>query len=237
MLARIYGLTDPDTGAVRYVGRTIEVIEQRLREHISVSLRKSQCGRSRWIRELHQQGNRPGIVLIEEVDALEAMAAEAYWIAEYRASTPDLLNEQSAYVGGYQRFIIEWTPERVALLGVVPDEKLAEQLGIDRKTVEYHRKKRRIPRVPQQNFVVPPTGGWNKLALSDDIVARLGSVPDYVLAAEIGVDKSVIARRRKALGIASFAEQTGNTSRYKAGHRPARWNKQRVRDRQDSPGS
>ena len=66
-------------------------------------------------------------------------------------------------------------------------------------------------------------GGWNKTAFSLEIIARFGTEPDYKLAAEIGVNKTQIARARARHGIKSYAEQTGNSGKIKIGEPHRRW--------------
>ena len=60
----------------------------------------------------------------------------------------------------------------------------------------------------------PPMGGHNRIDLPFEVVERLGSCPDYVLAKELGCDKGVIARARKQRGIASYAQISGNTGKF-----------------------
>lgn len=223
MKTTIYALTDP---AVFYVGRTIQPLEQRLRQHIDIARRnKSDCARAEHIRELLAQKKTPGILALEQVSLEEASQAEGRWIASYCESGIVLTNEQSHNVGGSRSYIIEWTPDKLARLGKESDSTLAEEWQIDRKTVEYKRKRLGIPRKPQTNFVIPSMGGWNRHEWSSEVIARFGTLPDYQLAQELGIDKSIISRARKRLGIASYAEQHGNPSQYKQGHRPTRWSK------------
>jgi len=61
----------------------------------------------------------------------------------------------------------------------------------------------------------PCMGGWNRCHLADSVIAQMGAVPDYILAAQAGVNKSVISRRRRALGLPSYAARTGNTGRFR----------------------
>jgi hypothetical protein len=110
-------------------------------------------------------------------------------------------------------------------LGNVPDGVLALEIGVDRKSIEYRRETLGIARCPQQHFVIPPMAGWNRIDWPESVTSRFGTLPDYVLGKELGVQKSVIARARQRAGIPSFAEQQGHPTRYSKGHRPTRWNK------------
>lgn len=229
--ASIYGLVDPRTHYVFYVGRTTMRLSQRLNAHIDKARRqKSQSPKSQRIRDLLRRGLRPEIVEIDSVPVDDAAQAEGEWIARYRAIGVPLTNVQSHNVGGLSRSIVDWTPETLAKLGQISDSDLAAELGVDRKTVEYHRQKHGIPRKPQTTFVVPQRGGWNRKELSPEILARLGTVPDHVLAAEAGVSKKVIVTARNARHIPSWADTHGNPSRFQKGQRPARWSKKKGGD-------
>jgi len=75
----IYGLTDPESGDIRYIGKSIRPNE-RLRNHINE--KPSNCHRSHWIQSLRSKGLEPGMVLIEEiVGAWPWQRSEQYWIA------------------------------------------------------------------------------------------------------------------------------------------------------------
>lgn len=75
---RIYGLHDPATGELRYIGQTITSLSRRLTFHIAPSiLKSSRCHRANWILTLVNVGLRPVIKEIatassrEELDRLE----------------------------------------------------------------------------------------------------------------------------------------------------------------------
>jgi hypothetical protein len=70
---------------------------------------------------------------------------------------------------------------------------------------------------------IPPGRKFKPMFLPESIIQRLGKLPDYILARECKTDKGVIARRRRKLGIASYAVTSGNTGQYKPGNYPARW--------------
>ena len=82
----IYVLKCPDSGAVRYVGKTNN-IKKRMSSHLST---RSRLRSSRWIQKLIASGKKPVIDVIEETFDWENR--ERYWIAFYRSSGCDLLN-------------------------------------------------------------------------------------------------------------------------------------------------
>lgn len=88
-LTTIYGLVDPRTSALRYIGKTV-VPKDRVRQHIKES-RRGVTRRERWVASLTKIGLRPEIVVIEEVGK-EWADAEKFWIAYYRTIGADLVN-------------------------------------------------------------------------------------------------------------------------------------------------
>lgn len=81
----IYALTEPGTERVRYVGRTIQALADRLGGHVSAARANPLRPVCQWILGLLDQGLRP------EIKALEAVASgedwqtrERHWIAHFR---------------------------------------------------------------------------------------------------------------------------------------------------------
>lgn len=88
----IYGLTDPSTGAVRYVGKSTSGLK-RPRGHSCPSRLRDGTHRSNWILSLKRSGLRYGIRILENCAAAEQLAdAERRWIAHGRAAGWPLTN-------------------------------------------------------------------------------------------------------------------------------------------------
>ena len=88
--AFIYGLRDPRTEEIRYVGKSIRP-QERLTNHMNEP--PSSCHRSHWIQELKAMGLRPALVLLERVDgAWSWQESERRWIAYGRAQGWPLTN-------------------------------------------------------------------------------------------------------------------------------------------------
>lgn len=86
-----------------------------------------------------------------------------------------------------------WTPDKVALLGTVPDAELASRWGINNATVAYARARHGIP--PHQ-----PQKKWTA-----DQVAMLGQMTDAEVARRTGRSKWAVTkarRERKIHGVA-----------------------------------
>lgn len=93
---KIYTLHDPQTMAVRYVGKTSKTLEDRLAGHLKD---KSKCHRTNWIKSLPE---KPIIRIVETVDESEWQERETFWIKHFRDSLGcDLVNGNDGGVGGH----------------------------------------------------------------------------------------------------------------------------------------
>lgn len=81
----IYGLTDPETNEVRYVGKSVEP-HRRLRAHIQHARNGGKTYRDTWIRSLLTQGLLPRMVELQRVESGSWQEAEAFWISHFRKS-------------------------------------------------------------------------------------------------------------------------------------------------------
>lgn len=92
MQTTIYALSDPPTGRVRYVGKTVKPLSQRLSEHVSIAKStRRPCHRTHWIASLP---THPLITELEVVTGPHSDAAEVErrWIAALRAAGCRLTN-------------------------------------------------------------------------------------------------------------------------------------------------
>lgn len=88
-MTTIYGLYDPHSGQLRYVGRTTRALEQRLAAHLAhATTYRSTTPLQRWLRGLLATGIGPSIRPIVVVSDALADLAERRTIAAH----PDLLN-------------------------------------------------------------------------------------------------------------------------------------------------
>jgi group I intron endonuclease len=83
---KIYGLLDPRTNEVRYVGKTIQTLEARLRKHIS-DKPKSNTYRFNWINQLKELNLKPTILILELCDEKDWVEREKYWISYFENLT------------------------------------------------------------------------------------------------------------------------------------------------------
>ncbi len=91
---KIYTLTNPMTGEVFYVGRTMFDLNKRLSAHMTVKINQSSKMQS-YIDELNRNGVRAIIELVDELDGfdkIESSQLESYWIQQFAAWGFELCN-------------------------------------------------------------------------------------------------------------------------------------------------
>jgi hypothetical protein len=88
----IYGLVDPRNNQLRYVGKTIQPLEDRLRLHVNDAQKIRRRHVCTWIRSLQREGFRPEIFEIERVGD-DWVEQEKFWIAYFRFIGSNLTNE------------------------------------------------------------------------------------------------------------------------------------------------
>lgn len=93
----IYSLSDPTTGAIRYVGKTDDP-EYRQRTH----LRKGITIKSKWVQHLLSKGVTPVLEVLDEVPHAEWMFWEQHWIQVVRGWGFDLVNGDNGGLGHYR---------------------------------------------------------------------------------------------------------------------------------------
>ena len=106
----IYGLIDPETRLVRYVGKTANGMV-RVRSHRRVKASDA-THRANWIRSLRKKGQRHEECVLEVVELDALNQAEMWWIAYGRACGWPLTNLTH---GGEGALGCTWSPARRAL--------------------------------------------------------------------------------------------------------------------------
>lgn len=89
MNAIIYGLVDPFTRVLRYIGKTTRSPRTRIAAHMRD---KCQCRRTAWLKNLRSRGAVPVFVELEIVPAADANDAEVSMIAFVRSCGAELVN-------------------------------------------------------------------------------------------------------------------------------------------------
>ena len=193
----IYGLTHPCTGEVWYVGKSKHLATRR---RYSCTLRVG-----KWVRALKAKGLRPTRVELETGVGSDWGDRERYWIRSLRATGSPLLNICAGGNGSHAREGL--SEEFVGLLGKIPDGHIAEKAGLTREAIRYHRQSRDIPaakrntRRPSATQFQKGLTPFNRLVRLDKALSQLGQCSDAEIADRFGVQRSTVARRRKALGV------------------------------------
>ena len=98
----VYGLVDPRTGKVRYIG-TSNDLNYRVYSHLHSFSRRSHTPKDVWIRELAALGKKPIGVLLFPISIPKALrdrhAIESDWIARYHLVGEADLNSKLTPVG------------------------------------------------------------------------------------------------------------------------------------------
>jgi GIY-YIG catalytic domain len=96
----IYGLIDPNTGELRYIGKTGNLPE-RIGDHHNPYRTKEGTHRANWIKSLREKGQRTEAIVLEEYDSYEELAsAEIELIEYYRFIGCNLTNAREDSAGG-----------------------------------------------------------------------------------------------------------------------------------------
>lgn len=88
----IYGLVDPRSGQIRYVGKTIRTPRKRLYQHLALAKMDGSSAIGRWLIPLLEEGYRPDIVILEEVLEDKASESEISWIKRLHSNDHPLVN-------------------------------------------------------------------------------------------------------------------------------------------------
>ena len=118
----IYGLCDPRTGELRYVGKTTQPLKTRLHVHVSHAKNRFRAERARhavnWVKGLLAEELRPEIFVIETIPPYGDWAdAEQFWIEYFKSLGSRLCNLRPG--GEYSVFgkqSPEWVEKRASKL-------------------------------------------------------------------------------------------------------------------------
>lgn len=144
----IYGLVDPRTGYLRYVGKSMSG-RNRLSMHLSPSHLRKRNHRTNWIKSLLAVDLRPMWVEIHVFDDPEILeTAERFWIGYFRSIGFDLVNETD---GGEGTRGLKHTADWKALMSRIHSGK---QISAEhkRRLSEVHRGSRRPPRTEEYSI-------------------------------------------------------------------------------------
>jgi NUMOD1 domain/GIY-YIG catalytic domain len=98
-MVNIYSLSDPITGEIRYVGKTVNTIQRRLTYHLQNAKRYKHYT-ANWINSLKKKNLKPIVELLDVVEAKDWEFWERYWIAQCKAWGFKLTNYTEGGCGG-----------------------------------------------------------------------------------------------------------------------------------------
>jgi hypothetical protein len=101
----IYGLADPRTGAIRYVGKSVQPFA-RLDYHLAPRSRRVDNVKNRWLNELLAAGLKPTLIILQWVTDANWAERERAWICQGRMIGWDLVNTSDGGEG-----VLPNTPE------------------------------------------------------------------------------------------------------------------------------
>jgi hypothetical protein len=111
---QIYGLIDPRTSQLRYIGKTSRPLIERRWEHEKRARKSTKHHVWAWVRQLLNDGTRPEIICIEAVTGEGWVEAEQFWIAYFRSLGCYLANSS---IGGDGSCHINFGEQHKRLIG------------------------------------------------------------------------------------------------------------------------
>lgn len=125
---KIYKLLDPTTNEIRYVGRTVQKLENRLKKHLNAN---DKSHRVNWIKSLTKNELTPKIELICETDSFDVCCElEKFYIQKFKNEGADLVNMTDGGDGsiGFKHNESSIIKMKEAAKKRVEDEKLIQKL-------------------------------------------------------------------------------------------------------------
>lgn len=107
-IAKIYALTDPRSGVIRYVGKSNDP-NKRFRSHVKTTDTSTRKGA--WLTALRKAGIKPLLSILETCDKRSWEEAERFWIAHFRVT---LYNIDAGGLGGDR--VAESTKKKLSAL-------------------------------------------------------------------------------------------------------------------------
>lgn len=110
----IYGLTCPDTGLVRYIGKSSSGL-LRPNEHKKPSNLRYATHKTNWIKKLISEDKTYGVIQIEYCENEEELNdREIHWIAKYRQAGYDLTNSTDGGEGALGMVVTQSTKDKIS---------------------------------------------------------------------------------------------------------------------------
>jgi hypothetical protein len=121
----IYGLKDPNTNEIRYIGKS-DNPKARFQNHMALSKADVNRHKKHWISGLLAQGQKPLLVTLEKVSDKQWEDRERWWIQHGRASGWPLTNLADGGMNNYESS--DDSIEIVEVLSMFVDEEQRRQI-------------------------------------------------------------------------------------------------------------
>lgn len=105
----IYGLFQPITGEIKYIGKTKQLLPKRLSAHLCES-NKSKTKKNTWLQSLKNKRLKPTIEVLDIVPELEWEFWEIYWISQFKTWGFELKNTDEGGKGQSSEFMKKNNP-------------------------------------------------------------------------------------------------------------------------------
>lgn len=158
-LILIYGLIDPRTDCLRYIGQSKRLSKRFWRHCHPVPKDRSHCGC--WLRGLRNAGLIPQLVELEEAQSRdEAAIFESFWIASLRAAGANLVNTTAGELAPSRRGFTLSSEHRAKIaashVGIRPNEATRAKLRAARKNYQWSAATRaKIAATQERKFLHP----------------------------------------------------------------------------------
>jgi hypothetical protein len=106
---KIYGLIEPITNEIKYIGKTKQELSKRLYAHIHES-KNSNTKKNKWIKSLTNKNLKPKIEEIDIVSESNWEFWEQYWISQFKAWGFELKNTDEGGKGQSSEFMKKNNP-------------------------------------------------------------------------------------------------------------------------------
>lgn len=141
----IYGLVDPTTQQLRYIGKSCRGIS-RPKAHTAPSSLKYDTYKTRWIKSLICIGLKPSIAILHELDSSDLLyEAEKFWISYFKNLGCSLTNMTDGGIGtqGFRRRHTRETKLKCAITATDNKHALGQVHSVDSKNKDRLSQKRR----------------------------------------------------------------------------------------------
>ena len=160
-MIKIYSLSDPITGEIRYVGKTNQSLDRRLNAHIS-EVRRGYCRTHKinWIKSLMNNNLLPTIDILEIATKDNWKKLEIYWISQLKSWGFNLTNMTDGGDGNNnQMFSKESTIKRSkSLIGHIVTEETRRKISrkqVGKKLRQETKDKLRLHNLGKRHEVSP----------------------------------------------------------------------------------